>query len=81
VDMRIILSILNTKIITVHSVRLVKFCEGHNKNEELIECVKLLEKLSECQLLKEDYRVRLVSDCFFIILAPNALGPFLPANQ
>jgi hypothetical protein len=79
--MRIILCILNTKMITVHRVRLVKFCEVGNKNEELIECMKLLEKLSDCQLLKEDYRVRLVSDCSFIIFAPNALGPFLPANQ
>jgi len=40
-----------------------------------------IEKLSECQFLKEDCPVRLVSDCFFIILTSNTLGPFLPANQ
>ena len=79
--MRIILNILKTVMITVYGVRLVKLCEVGNKNEELIECMKLLEKLCECQLLKEDCRVTLVSDCFFIKLASNALCPFLPANQ
>jgi hypothetical protein len=54
-DMRIILNSLKTVMITVYRVRLVKFCEGGNKHEESIKRMKLIESLSECQLLKEGY--------------------------
>jgi len=43
--------------------------------------MKFLDKLRDSQLPKKVYRVRLVSECFFIKLASNALCPFLPAYQ
>jgi len=43
--------------------------------------MKLLERLSDCQILKDHCRIWLVSDCFIINLASGALGLFPPAKQ
>jgi hypothetical protein len=42
--------------------------------------MKLLEKLSDSRLLKEEYQIPIVCEGFFIIIDSNSLGPFLPAN-
>jgi hypothetical protein len=52
-------------------------------------CIKSHMKYKTCnmksrsrasQSFKQECRILLVSDCFFIILASNTLGPFLPAK-
>ena len=44
--------------------------------------MKLLEKFSDCQLLKEDSRILLVNDCIFIILAPtHSVRSYLPTKN
>ena len=54
--------------------------EGGNKRAGSIKCMKLLDRLSDYQLVKDDCQIRLVGGFFFIFTSKNSVPSYLRRN-